>query len=505
MATGLQAEPRSTGFARHLEGARSARQIANPAVVDLRDLAPGRTRTTAARADAVHTIAASTVSPPLSQGVHFDSIGSTECCGGGLASPPDPDIAAGPSHLIVAVNLSFEIYDKSGTSLVGPLELDSFFAIVGGGCAQPNSVFYPATLYDEEANRFVLVADGDGTHLCVAASQTGDPTGAWNLYAFSVTHLGDVLDRPRPGIGREALYVGGIVLGTLSGTGHALAIQKSTLYAGLVTFMVARSLGGHSHPQPLHLHRPFPPSGPHYILSLTDPPDAGSVTLHSWSDPFGTDTLTTIDDLDVAAEHGIVVGAPIAFPQSGGNAIAAAADLLNDFEYRDGSGFTTSHVECSAAGGPVDCVQWAEIDLDSAAVIQAGVFGTSGVYRTYPDLGVNACGDMVVGYTRSSSATFPSIAVAGRRAGDPSGTLQPEIVAKTGEVTYTFTSNRWGEYTGMTTDPDGQVFWYAGQYSKNTGGPFNWGTYVSSFAFPCVVFRDGFESGSVSAWSGSVP
>ena len=53
-------------------------------------------------------------------------------------------------------------------------------------------------------------------------------------------------------------------------------------------------------------------------------------------------------------------------------------------------------------------------------------------------------------------------------------------------------SVRWGDYTGMTLDPDGSTFWYAGStlggkpaVSIISGNDLaNWGTYVGSFEFP---------------------
>lgn len=225
----------STAFAKPADEAGSVRLIAYPAVVDLRDLESVRAKATSAGADASRTVTAGTVAASLSQGVHFDSIDSTERCADRTLEPPDPDIAVGPEHLVVAVNVSFEIYDTSGTSLVGPILLGTLFDALGGVCATSLSVFYPAPVYDEEANRFILVADGNRTQLCVAVSQTGDPTGAWHLYALSVEVLVDsFFDRPRAGIGRDAVYVGGI---DAPGTGLVLAIDKSTLYAGNPTIM----------------------------------------------------------------------------------------------------------------------------------------------------------------------------------------------------------------------------------------------------------------------------
>jgi hypothetical protein len=34
------------------------------------------------------------------------------------------------------------------------------------------------------ADRFILGIDADGTGYCIAVSQTGDPTGSWNIYSL---------------------------------------------------------------------------------------------------------------------------------------------------------------------------------------------------------------------------------------------------------------------------------------------------------------------------------
>ncbi len=65
-------------------------------------------------------------------GISFPSIDINGCCGGGANVPPDPEMAAGPNHLIAAVNVSFQIYNKAGASLAGPITYSSFFCTPGG-------------------------------------------------------------------------------------------------------------------------------------------------------------------------------------------------------------------------------------------------------------------------------------------------------------------------------------------------------------------------------------
>ena len=61
----------------------------------------------------------------------------------------------------------------------------------------------------------------------------------------------------------------------------------------------------------------------------------------------------------------------------------------------------------------------------------------------------------------TSSSMYPSVYVAGREAGDASGTLKDETLPAAGEDFYTAYDSvprRWGDYTGLALDPDGETF-----------------------------------------------
>ncbi|MCP4845724.1 MAG: hypothetical protein GY901_11605, partial [Actinomycetia bacterium] len=167
-----------------------------------------------------------------------------------------------------------------------------------------------------------------------------------------------------------------------------------------------------------------------------------------------------------------------------------------DTEYRNGYLWTTQTISCNPGGGTVDCVRWAQVDPAGPSVVQAGVFASSGEWRFFPDLAANHCDDMAIGYTKSSQSIHPAVWVTGREVGDTAGMLQAETQLKAGEIIYTsfetndpqFEAYRWGDYTGMTVDPDGLTFWYLGEYSKDTGNTVGnpdtrWGTYIGSFTY----------------------
>lgn len=431
----------------------------------------------------------------------FDSIDVTDCCASGTLNPPDPELAVGPNHVVAVVNSALEIYDKTGTSLLGPLDFETFYSVLGLGCTI--FPFDPNVLYDEVADRYIIAADGDGTEYCVGVSQTGDPLGVYNFYAFPVDVGGAFFDYPHAGLGDDAIYVGANMFG--GGTGRVFAFEKAAMYAGDPATSVNHDLGGDSTPQPMNIKGTFPADGVHYIL--TSRSGAGVFELYSWEDPFGANTLTDVATIDLPATHGVSVGFGVNSPQSGGVSLGSIDPRALDFEYRNGSGWVTNLVSCNPGGGTVNCVQWGEILVGTATVSQAGVFATDGEYRIFPDLAVNACGDMAVGYTKTESSIFPSVWVAGRAAGDAPGTIQGELEIKAGEVV--FGESRWGDYSGMTADPDGSTLWYLGEYSKDVASSRNWGNFIGSVTFDScasgTIFADGFESGDTQGWSNTVP
>lgn len=437
----------------------------------------------------------------FSASTSFDSIDVLECCFSGTLNPPDPELAVGPDHVVAVVNSSLEIYDKSGTSLLGPLPFETFFSVLGLGCtAFP---FDPNALYDEQADRFIIAADGNGSEYCVGVSQTGDPLGDYYFYAFPVDIGGEFFDYPHAGIGEDAIYVGANMFG--SGTGRVFAFEKAAMYAGDPAALATHATGSDDTPQPMNVKGAFAGDGIHYFV--TGRTGAGVFGFYSWVDPFGADVFTDLSSFDLPAVHGVGIGFGIGSQQMGGVNINSIGPRPLDFEYRDGSGWMTNLVSCNPGAGTVNCVQWAEIDVATAGIVQAGVFASDGEYRIFPDLAVDACGNMAVGYTKTTASSLPGVFIAGRAAGDAPGTMQGEVEIKAGEQV--FGESRWGDYSGLTADPDGKTLWYLGEYAKTLVSDRNWGNYVGSVSFAdCAgnaIFTDGFESGDTSAWSSSVP
>jgi len=420
--------------------------------------------------------------------------------------PPDPEVAVGPNHVIVVVNTSFEIHDKSGTTLVGPSTLGSFFSGVSG-CT---GLFDPNVLYDDKEDRFFIGIDGGGTGYCFAVSQTGDPTGMWNGYRFGTGSL--FFDFPHAGIGEEGIFVGGNLFSGGFVRSDVWAVDKSVAYAGgTLPTPVVQTIGGDT-PQPMHAQG-FPqgtwPGGNTHFFLNDDSFDGSSYGVWSWTDPFGANTFSHVGTVNLNAATGVTASFPVDFPQMGSAETMQGNDFrCQDAEYRNGSIWMAHTLACNPGGGTVNCVRWAEIDPTNATVVQAGVFASDGEFRQFPNLAVNGNGDMVLGYTKSSTSIFPGSYATGRLGSDPANTVQDEVELKAGEIAYAgFDSSphRWGDYSEACHDPDGDRLWYVGEYSENTGLSTRWGTFVAELSFGGPLFTDGFESGDTTGWSSSNP
>jgi hypothetical protein len=171
--------------------------------------------------------------------------------------------------------------------------------------------------------------------------------------------------------------------------------------------------------------------------------------------------------------------------------------LMNSAQYANVNGVESLWVNhtircCGATNGPAG-IQWIQVNVTGGNVgatpIQQQVYpGTSdGLNRWMGSVAVDKLGDMALGYSVSSSTLNPDIRYAGRLAGDPPGTLpQTETSMLPGVTRGTqlgscggATCTRWGDYSGMTIDPNGCDFWFTTEYYSTTG--MNWQTRIGSF------------------------
>jgi hypothetical protein len=441
-------------------------------------------------------VASEAARAPGSAGVAFDAVPSNI-----TSTPPDPILAVGPMHLVAIVNARYRVWNKSGVPVMDALTLDQFFL----GLPHCAGVFDVYVDYDEALDRFVMggmsLEDTTGTdsYLCLAATATNDPVGVWNRISFraDAVDTSTWIDYPHMGIGLDAIYIAGNMFLDGGNLDHvrAFAIDKDALYQGQPVAVAEANLGSLFFTvQPAKLHGftsgGWPaPGTPHHFIAHDG---GGNSRIWRWSDPLDGDPVV----------YGTIVeesflGVPPSAPELGSPPGAGHNDTGNgrwlDAEYRGGKLWATRNVGCNFGGGTAEsCIDWIQVDVSGPSPVleqqqAGGAFGSTDDFRYYPDLSVDRNGSLAIGYTKSSATSYTQVWVTGREIGDPPGTLQSETLQRAGLGSYTdgggcFGScDRWGDYTGMTIDPDGCTFWYLGQYSD--GGYFNWGTHIASFRY----------------------
>ena len=134
--------------------------------------------------------------------ISFD--GNSNLCG---CSPPDPNGAVGPNHVVTMSNLHYQIFNKQGTSLFGPAANNTLWSGFGGGC-QTQNAGDPVVLYDQLADRWLLSQFTSGAPYleCVALSQTNDPLGAYYRWAIATGGGNNFPDYPKAGMWPDAYY-----------------------------------------------------------------------------------------------------------------------------------------------------------------------------------------------------------------------------------------------------------------------------------------------------------
>jgi len=403
--------------------------------------------------------------------------------------PPDTNGAVGLTQYVQWVNAAFAVFNKStGALITGPTPGNTLWTGFGGACETSNDGD-PIAIYDKMANRWVMsqFTSSPPYMQCIAVSTTSDATGTYYRYSFPYSALNDY---PKMGVWPDGYYEtfnmfqnGSFFLGA-----QACAYDRTSMLAGRAATQICfgpySSFGGLL---PADLDgSTLPPNGsPNYMLYF----GASNLNLYKFHADFqnsNNSTFTGPTVISVAAFSPLCGGGTCVVQPSPGHLLDSLADrLMYRLAYRNfGSheSLVVNHsVTVSGSGG----VRWYEIQNPSGtpAVAQQGTFAPDTDYRWMASVAMDKVGDLAVGYSRSSSATHPSILFAGRTPSDPAGMLEAETNVVSGGGSQTSYS-RWGDYSAMTLDPvDDCTFWYTQEY-ETANGVFNWNTRILNFRFP---------------------
>jgi len=446
--------------------------------------------------------AAAAVAPQVATtpGLSFDGVGVGLGSFSPTGAPPDPNGAPGATQYVQWVNTSFAVFDKSTGALVyGPAAGNSLWQGFGGPCEATNSGD-PVVMYDKAANRWVMtqfsINQSASQFLqCVAVSTSSDATGTYRRFAYSFPGFNDY---PKGGVWPDGYYMTFNMFnaaGTTFQGARVCALDRNQMITASGTpgpiqcFQLSATYGGLL-PADLDGATPPPAGSPNYMVAFDDVNNSGLNlwTFHvDWASSANS-TLTGPTEITTAA-FSPACGGGTCIPQpSTTQQLDSLADrLMFRLAYRNFGAYESLVVNHSVTvGTTASGVRWYEVrgPGGTPTLSQSGTYSPDATSRWMGSIAQDQQGNMLLGYSASSSSVRPGIRYTGRLVTDAPGAMQAESTLTTGVGSQTGGVSRWGDYSAMTIDPvDDCTFWYTNQYLKASGS-FNWSTHIGSFKFP---------------------
>ncbi len=434
--------------------------------------------------------------------------------GGG---PPDPVGDVGPNHYVQMINSQFQVFNKDGTTATGGAarNINTIWtsnAVNDNGCDTQNAGD-PIVLYDQNVDRWMLsqftspnTAPFD---MCIAYSQTPDPTGVYNTYSFRLTASHDYM---KYGIWPDGLYMSTYEGGSLGAyvfdsaamiSGSPATFQYFGSGSGALGAGVSDSGRVRMFPSDWDgINQPVVGEPNHFLLSKDSGNGQGGTQdvlemydFHvDWTVPanstFGLATSLPTVPFDTQLSCANTFNNTVArecVPQQGTTVKVDALPgrLMHRVQYRNfGDHRSMVAVQSAVDSDGADKVgsRWYELRNSGAgwSIYQQGTYAPGSAHRWMGSAALDGRGNIAMGYSYSdpTNSVFPSVAYTGRLANAPLGSM-PETEQRlvTGTSSQTGFA-RWGDYSSMNVDPvDDCTFWYTGQFNGNNA------TQIGSFRF----------------------
>ena len=405
--------------------------------------------------------------------------------------PPDPIMAVGPNHVIVMVNTTFRIYDKSGT-LLKNITADAWETGIVPGLNHSD----PQVIYDQYAKRWIMdwlvyPSTGNANYHTLSVSADSNAIGTWYQWKSDATLLGDSVtngfgDYPALGYDSSAVYLVSRQFG--GGNGPLMypklrIFKKLDLYAntaGTIAYtdfwdfrdLTVGQAVDNLRPTTSYTSSPFG-----YLMDVPPTTSANYLTVWKITNPASTSPTIDFDHVPVVQYSSPPdpdqLGGGTPRVDGGGKAIRA------NIIYRDSMLYAV-HSVASGVGNTNSAVHYVRINPATSTTVEDVAFGLSGYFHTYPAISVDKNKSVLINFSRSNALEYVGAYTVGRRVADGPG-LSSSVPLREGGANYVLTGsgtrNRWGDYNGTGVDPsDPSAVWLHTEHvqAKNT-----WGTWTS--------------------------
>lgn len=395
--------------------------------------------------------------------------------------PSDANGAVGPNHFMQTINCVYAIYNKSGTLVAGPSNMNTLFSGVTGATYNDGD---PVVLYDEMADRWVACEfsiSGSNDYMLMAVSQTNDPTGSWHRYSFDVADM--------PDYEKMAVWQDGYYMGMNNSSGKDVYVfQRSQMLTGGTAQFIGfdnpnrpTTIDGFMCVPPVDNDGASAPAGtPGMFITINDDAIGGGsdqlwiykMTVN-WVTP-SSSTFARTQQINVPAFDSNFGNNwdNIKQPGTSRELDAIPQVIMNAPQYRNFGTYQTLlcchtvDVDATDHAG----IRWYELRTTNGtwSLRQSGTYAPDAHSRWMASIRLNGQGEIGLGYSISSTSVYPGIRYTGQSAAayaEGAGLLdlseQTIVNGTTSQTAY----NRWGDYSGMSVDPsDDKTFWFTTQY-----------------------------------------
>jgi len=435
---------------------------------------------------------------------------------GSQQQPPTPDIAAGPSDVVMVINSYIAQYTKTGTQVQLTAFQDFFSALLPTIC--PSGVgncqiFDPWIQYDQLHGRFLFLASSRTlpdlltSYNLIAVTNGATYNSGWKTWALNAgldgaTPSRNWADSWRLGFDNIAVYLSGNMYNSDQAFQYAKirVLLKSDLYNPAATTLPYQDLfqlmnaDGSLADSIVPVHQRGNPSAVNAQLlvnATTIKVPATYLTVWRIVDPTANPVAATRSTVTGLLSYNF----PAAAPQFNWPAVLDSGDSrILKAVYRNGFLYTardTGYTDVKSAATTVtyDVVNTSKMALVSQArLVNANSF--------YPAFDVPATVPSGMQYANTTTGSACPWCITGTTtAQDGSGSLTYAGISslKAGKDIFDLTggltviSNRWGDYFGGAVDPINGGLWTSGGYAETRQASVNigfagvWGTWAGYF------------------------
>lgn len=398
-------------------------------------------------------------------------------------TPPDVQIAAGPTKIMEMDNLQGQVWTKDGKTTT-PFELADFF---GTGF---DHISDPKIFYDDSSGRwFASITDVTKDIVRVAVSDSSDPTsGVFCLYDIKSTEFFLLPDQPIIGISNDKFVVSVNSFNFFSGQfryAQFWVINKSDLVNCQPSHFVTKTLDNY-----FSVHPAF---------SLTD-----ANTIYMASTQMGPDSAVNVFSVNGLPPNPVSLMTnsfkvtPIVNPPSAGQKGSEILLDTGDNRILDAV-WANNNLWLAFANACIplndtdvrSCMHFTKINTKRMTLGQDFDYGIKGKHILYPALTqLPLTGSLLVVFGVSSADDYPGLMITKQASADPPATLEKPLVLQEGIGPVTlrygcYTSCRYGDYFGAAIDPViPNGVWAAGEYGSGVndtlGLGMGWGTKIGN-------------------------